>query len=188
MPTIILISGKRTCGKDTVADIIKRYLLSIGKTVDTASFGKACKSGYCKKYSHDLDRMLTDYTYKESHREELTKYFVNMRETKGDDYFLKKVIKQIDQSTCEYVLISDLRVQCEVDTFRALERKVIMIRVNSTIESRKQRGWVEKECDNHFSETELDTYDGFDFVVNNDDTIDKLTITVLRYINDLVTI
>lgn len=212
MKNIILISGKRTCGKDTAALFIQQHLISKGKTTDITGFGRALKLSFCKNQSHlisnqshltssqghltssrsepcDFARLMNDYVYKEQYREALTEYFINMKNIKGEDYFVNEVIKYIDNSDYNNYIVSDLRFMYEVKAFRSLNPtlyKVIMVRVNSTIESRMKRGWIEKSCDSDFLEIGLDNCMDFNIIVDNDNTIDDLKQRLLVLIDDIL--
>ena len=50
---IILISGKRTCGKDTSAKIISDYYSEKNYKVCTIGFAQITKMCYCKEYNVD---------------------------------------------------------------------------------------------------------------------------------------
>ncbi|VBB17568.1 hypothetical protein YASMINEVIRUS_30 [Yasminevirus sp. GU-2018] len=214
---ILMISGKRTCGKDTVAKIIVDYLTSlaeiipktafklgfnvednINKMVEVMSFAKALKKTFCSDLGYDFDRMMNDYDYKEEHRADMTNYFMKMRYIEGEDYFSNILIDDIlskHKYDSRIVIVSDLRLKGDLERFRELERgllekelegdsercsyKVVVIRVNSTEESKSKRGWHKKRCDSDFTETDLDDCTDFDFVIDNDGTLEELKNKVL---------
>lgn len=162
---IFLVSGKRTCGKDTCTEILNRYFESKGNTdVMILGFAKILKECFCKDTGSDFDRMMKDYPYKEAKRTQMTEYFVKMREEKGHDYFSKCLIQCIESSSADIYIISDLRLKCDFDAFKSKSATYDMkfIRVRATDESKILRGWTAKDCDNDFTETDLDRCKEFD--------------------------
>ena len=178
---IILISGKRSSGKDTFATILNDYFSSLKLRVKSMAFAFATKVGYCKKNNLDLDKMLNDYVYKESHRSGLLDYFL----TNGDfNWYADYVYKFIEQEydNFDVFIIHDLRIKQHMTFFETLcnqtsfnsKYNCIFIRVNASKESKIKRGWIEKPYDSDFTETDLDDNECFDLYIKNDGNIDDL--------------
>lgn len=186
--TVIMVSGKRTCGKDTITGILNKIAISKGLSVSTVSFAGFFKECYCDNTGAELNRLLTDYKYKEDKRSDMLQYFTKIREEKGHDFFCNKVIDNITKSNFDICVISDLRLTNDLKIISKYNDKInfILIRVNSKIESRKKRGWTHKECDNDPTETDLDTYDKFDKIFDNDGTIEDLEIVVKKWFDSIV--
>lgn len=183
MKLIILVSGKRTCGKDTFAQILKQLVPDINIT----SFARELKLAFCKDRNYDFDRMISDYPYKEAKREEMTEYFVNMQKTHGDDYFFNAVLKNINESDSKINVISDLRLKSDLNRFLILDKSeytIFTVRIESSIKSRMLRGFVMKEYDFDVVETDLDDYK-FDTVIENNDTINKLMKSTQNWLSML---
>lgn len=117
MKQIIIISGKRTSGKDTITDIIIDYLREKKFKVCQLSFGGILKENFSHDCKFDYDRLMNDYAYKESHRDKMIEYFTNMRNTHGNDYFSKEIMKRIDTAEYDFYIISDLRLRCDAIVF-----------------------------------------------------------------------
>lgn len=181
---VLLISGKRTCGKDTCTEIAKQYFESKRLKVSVVSFARILKELFCRDTGYDLDRMLNDYRYKEDHRYELTSYFIKMRKEKGVDFFCNHLMAHIEQTGYNLYIVSDLRLKSDFEAFKKSPYNKFIIRVNSTDESKKKRGWVAKECDNDFTEIDLDDCTEFNKIFNNDSSLQQLKTDVIIWIED----
>ena len=159
---IFLISGKAGSGKNETANVISDLL---GNTVIT-SFSK-----YIKLFAMEM----TDWDGNEDNKPRT--FLQEMGDTlRGiDENFLtKRVLEDIRVYGKYYdnVVISDVRLLNEIEYFKSNSiYDVITIRVNS-VESRRKLAEEEKK---HITELELDNYDGFDFVIDNnfDDDLEK---------------
>jgi phosphomevalonate kinase len=191
MKTVILISGKRWSGKDKSAEIIKQYISeNTSYQIDSMALAYATKVGYCKENNLNLDRMVHDQIFKESHRMGLLDYYLTNNDPKWyADYVLEYMNTKND---IHYFIIPDLRIIAHADIFKSPEITTkydiccVFIRINSSNEVKKSRGWIEKECDKDHTEIELDDYVGFDFVINNNGTLDELKtklIDIVKIIN-----
>ena len=56
---VFLISGKRTCGKDTLANILDEIFTKKNFKVLKMSFAKILKECFCKDCGYNLEKMLT---------------------------------------------------------------------------------------------------------------------------------
>lgn len=182
MKTILLISGKRTTGKDTVCEIIKE----ISKVkFDSIAFAYATKMGYCKDNNLDLNRMLNDYEYKESHRKGLLQYYLTHHDPLFYSDYVLEYINSETKNDINNFIIPDLRIREHADVFKSLDPtryRCIFIRINASDETKISRGWIRKECDDNITETGLDNYDGFDIIINNDGTRDELKIEIYNHV------
>jgi phosphomevalonate kinase len=181
MKTLIIISGKRSCGKDTVASLIKTFYEKQNKTIKILPVAYATKVGYCQKFNLDLERMVNDYEFKEQHRQGLCDYFYASEDF---DWYADYVIEQIMKVESDVYIIPDLRLKSHLVKFEKLfeflkDFNKLIVRINSTEESRCSRGWVSKTCDLDFTEIDLDNYK-FDNVINNDSTIDDLDKKIIE--------
>lgn len=160
---IFLIAGKAGSGKNEVANIIKENL---SNTVVTA-FSK-----YIKLFTLEL----TDWDGRD-----ITKpreYLQNMGDKLraiDDDFLTKRLLEDIkvyEKENIKNVVISDVRLIHEIEYFKKnTDLETIAIRVNSK-ESKRNLSDSEKS---HHTELELDTYLGFDYVIENnfDDGLEK---------------
>jgi phosphomevalonate kinase len=177
---VILISGKRLSGKDTTGLLIAQQLNHYfniehvgghpGFGIVNVNFADAIKREYAKKNNIDLDRLLSDRQFKESHRDALIKFGREARANhKGiwvEALFDGLNLKTNPQNMI--VVISDLRLFSEIIAVPAYFRsdpqlantiklKIIVVRVECTNEVRQLRGWrFEESKDNDLTELELD--------------------------------
>ena len=153
---IFLIAGKAGCGKNEVANIIKETL---SNTVIT-SFSK-----YIKLFTLEL----TEWDGRD-----ITKpreYLQNMGDKLraiDEDFLTKRILEDLEVYKREGILnviISDVRLVHELEYFKNLDNyDVVTIRVNC---SNSVRDLTDSERLHH-TETALDTYQKFDYVVYND--------------------
>lgn len=72
-------------------------------------------------------------------------------------------------ATKPIIIVSDIRRRTDVDYFTSLDIPILAVRINASDEERKERGWVATEgVDDVASECDLDDFDEWDFVINND--------------------
>lgn len=151
---VILISGKAGSGKDEVAKLLKMYL---GNTVIT----KLAK--YIKLFAIEM----TDWDGKEDDKPRtfLQEMGDNLR-LLDKNFLTKRMIEdfKLYEKFYDYVIISDVRLVNEIEYIKANYLNVVTIRVNAKESTRKL---TEKEKE-HITETELDNYNNFDYVIEND--------------------
>lgn len=181
---IIVISGKRTCGKDTVTKIINDKLVELDYDVCLMSYSGIMKESFSRDAKLCYEKLMNNYAYKELHRDKMTKYFIKMRKEKGDDYFSKKLMEKIDKTDFDFYVVSDLRLRIDAEAFEKSLYNYVMIRISSTNESRSKRGWNHESIDEHFTETDLDDYKYFDEIFRNDGSLDELTEHVRSWTSD----
>ena len=152
---VFLIAGKAGSGKNEVAIHIEEELEN---TVIT-SFSK-----YIKLFTLEL----TDWDGRD-----ITKPRVELQNM-GDklraidkDFLTKRLLEDIEvykREGISNVVISDVRLVNEIEYFKKQDEiEVITIRVNCD-NSRRNLTDIEKK---HITETELDNYDGFDYIIEN---------------------
>lgn len=167
---IFLIAGKAGSGKNEVANIIKETL---GNSVVT-SFSK-----YIKLFTLEL----TDWDGRD-----ITKpreYLQNMGDKLraiNEDFLTKRILEDIEVYKKEgitNIIISDVRLVHEIEYFKDKnDYEVISIRVNCDSSARNLTN-IEK---GHHTETDLDTYQGFDYVIENnfDETLKQQVREILE--------
>lgn len=167
---LFLIAGKAGSGKNEVAKIIKEYFPF---TVVTA-FSK-----YIKLYSLEL----TNWDGQDATKPRAFLQSMGDKLRAIDEDFLTKRVKEDLEvyrlEGIENVVISDVRLIHEIDYFK--KRKdidVITIRVNCDYCHRS----LNPEEKKHHTETELDDYGFFDYVIENkfDENLKKEVIEILK--------
>lgn len=182
--TVIFLSGKRYAGKSETSKLIKHYYMSQGKNVKITSFSYYLKKKFCEMNSLDFERFIDDHEYKDSFRDKMTKYY----KSTGPTMYVDSVIKDIQKSEYDTYIIDDMRLFNEHVKFFDMcsdEWNILYVRVNSTNETKTKRGWKNSEYDNFDIETELDNYEFFDIVLNNDSTIENLNKLFLSAITNV---
>ncbi len=172
---LYLLSGKARHGKDTAALFIKEYYESIGKKVRLTSFAK-----YIKMYAQELTdwdgseetkpRDLLQHLGTEIIREKLNK----------ETLFIDRLKDDVDiyNEFFDVVVIKDVRLPLEIDEMKKKFSKAVsihIIRVNFETE-------LVGDQLKHRTETALENYDKFDYVIENDnlEQFKKNVVQVLK--------
>ena len=82
-----------------------------------------------------------------------------------ENYWVNQTIQQINESDCDVAFITDVRFENEIDML--LKEKFISISI------RIERA-DKIEIHNHLSETSLDDYNNWNYIVDNNDTLEVL--------------
>ena len=163
---IILISGKRFAGKDTVAGklISKDGLTTKGSTLGLTrvSIADTMKLKFMEKY-HGINMF---------NREEKEKHLLELREFTHDkplSYWINATPYR------DNIVVTDIRTIEEIAFIKGKFKNVKVIRLDVSDKVRESRGWIyNKEIDESYLETELDDFD-FDLVLQNE-TVDDIEI------------
>jgi KaiC/GvpD/RAD55 family RecA-like ATPase len=96
-----------------------------------------------------------------------------------DMYWIKQLKNRIEMSNSEYILITDTRFPNEIDYIaESSEYETYSIRINRNID----RTGKEHQ---HISETALDNYNEFSYIVDNDKSLENLKVVASTIIDDL---
>lgn len=162
--TIILLSGKRFSGKDTIAaklpnltrvsiaDTMKKEFMKLHPTIDL--FDRE------QKEAHRSDLMKFTHQYPLSHWIKLTPY----------------------QDRC---IVTDIRTHEEIQFLKSKFQDVKVVRISVGDSAREKRGWkYDPKYDDTYLETELDNYE-FDLVVKNEvlEDIPKVVKEIEKILN-----
>ncbi|MBQ8659583.1 MAG: hypothetical protein IJ475_01930 [Bacilli bacterium] len=160
---LFLVAGKAGCGKNEVAKLLKEKL---GNSVIT-SFSK-----YIKLFALEL----SDWDGSDFNKPRSFLQLMGDKLRRIDVNFLTKRIledlKVYENEGIANVIISDVRMVNEIEYFKNIGNiQVITIRVNC--DSCKRKLTLDEK--NHITELELDNYDYFDYVIDNefDEKLDK---------------
>jgi len=158
---IIGISGKQLSGKDTVANILIKQFGLQGFEFKRIGLADALKQEYSEEKGITLEEIEKN---KHIYRQDLIQ-LGQKRRNENSNYWIDKVINQE-----QFLIIPDVRFLNEK---QAVELNGgIVIRVESDIKERENRGKL--SCIHDKSERMLDELDLFDFIVENNSTIDAL--------------
>lgn len=169
-PKIIIISGKASSGKSLVGNIIKQ---NINNTVLLAY------ADYLKMYAKNIANW--DGSEDTKPRELLQQLGVELIKTKIDDNMLiKRIIEDIKVYSYfyDYIVITDARFPNEIESIKNEFDNVISIRVNRDIYS------LEKKYQNHSTETGMNEYNNYDYIINNNDDIKALELKVMEVVKN----
>jgi signal peptidase I len=114
-------------------------------------------------------------------RELLQQLGVELIKTKIDDNMLiKRIIEDIKVYSYfyDYIVITDARFPNEIESIKNEFDNVISIRVNRNIYS------LEKKYQNHSTETGMNEYNNYDYIINNNDDIKALELKVMEVVKN----
>jgi len=172
---VILLSGKRKCGKDYVSDI----LLKILKDIVAFRIAAPIKKQYAKDHNLNFDKLLDASQYKEIYRQQMVLWSEQIR-ANDPNFFLRLTIEESNAKTKSIWMLTDARRLCDVLYFKSdlfKSSKVITIRICASDQTRKERGWTFTEgIDDKDTECGLDSYNDWDFVLKNDGSEQDLMI------------
>lgn len=177
MNKIIVISGNKGVGKDTVANFMQdMFHYTLCKTFAFAKPIKEMTSILLNTPVETLD----EYKDRSLHEIGLTDILMTPRnyyttigdmfcKTFGKEVFAKIILKQIEESNFEFNIITDMRFRHEYNLLKEL--KPIFIKVKSS---------RVKLDTTHYSETDLLhlSDDDFDYTIDNSGTIRDLFLKV----------
>lgn len=165
---IVVISGKQFSGKDTVANVLKEKLPDF----KLAPLADAIKIEFGKKKKLTFNEVERN---KPLYRAELI-VLGNKRRNEDADYWIKKILNSENN-----ILVSDVRLPHEIETFEKLH--AVKIRVEADREERAKRGKLVKEDDP--TETGLDDYKDWDYIIENNGTVNELEEKALRIAKEI---
>lgn len=88
LPLVILVCGKRKCGKDFVSETL---CATLGATSAIFRISEPLKKSYATFHGLDFDQLMSATSYKETHRKEMIKWGEGVRE-KDPEYFCRFVV------------------------------------------------------------------------------------------------
>lgn len=192
----VLISGKRTAGKDYVAEKISQSwakMRAMRNRGHCAVFQLAdvVKRKFTQVKGLDAAKLSSqdaaDRAYKEEHRQALTEFFslyLQQFDSAQErvNHICSGVVQSVrdsggDQNGTEgiaCVCVSDVRAPAEMAWFEEKDpphvSNVFRVRVEASDETRARHGWTyEAGKDDDPTETGLDAYSNWDMVFNNDE-------------------
>ena len=172
---IILIGGKARSGKDTLADFMIEDLENKNK--------KVCKiqvSQYIKYYA--MKYFGWDGEEETKPRELLIHLGTDIIRNKIDENFhVNRLVQDIEVLSYfyDYFIVSDIRFPVEIEKVKEAYDNVISIKM-----IRESDELTEKQKNNR-TETSLDNYDKFDYVIINDQTLEVLKEKAKEILNEI---
>ncbi|XP_070691756.1 phosphomevalonate kinase-like [Pempheris klunzingeri] len=164
-PRLVLVfSGKRKSGKDYVTDLIQDRL---GPDVCCVlRLSGPLKQQYAQDCGLDLDQLLGPGPYKERYRADMIRWGETQR-CQDPGFFCRLATRGARQPVW---VVSDARRLSDLQWFWSeFPRQTRSIRVQSSEETRKQRGWsFTSGVDDVESECGLDSGVKFDWIITNE--------------------
>ena len=189
--TIIIISGKRYSGKSFIGTYIMNKLKKFNINIEFLHAANILKYEFCEKYQINYNKLLSDRSYKEKYRIKMTHFYNQTKKSKSIDYYNEKLLEHINKTTKPTIYILDVRHKFEIDFYEKYNFTIIKIRINTDDKIKKSRGWkYDKIIDEDITETDLDNYVDWDFVLNNNQNgtnhIDRFIESLLKIINSKI--
>ena len=163
---IIILSGKARTGKDTSGLYFKEYYESKGFKVKLLAY-----ASYIKMYAKEIiDWDGTDETKPRSFLQELGTEIIRERIDKL--FFVNRIIEDIKVYSFffDVIVITDARVEEEIVNLKRCFKDVVSINV-------ERPGFVNELNTNeqkHLTEVGLDRFEGYDYILVNDSSLDEL--------------
>lgn len=177
---IILISGKAQNGKSETAKILKRKLELKNKKVLITAFGNLVKFS-CNKFFG------TTYEKTKENRSTWQRVGTDIVRKQNENFWVDLVISFIllfeKEAKWDYVIIDDCRFTNELERFSGFD--TINLRINRL----NFQSPLTSEQQNHISETKLDNYEHFDYIINAESGLDNLEREVdmfLKWLGDKI--
>ena len=168
-PKIFLLSGKARSGKNEISKIIERYYSN--KKCITISFGYYIKD-YAKRISD------WDGSEETKPRELLQQLGIELVRNKIDKrLFIDRILQDIEIFSYFYdiIVISDVRLLDEITILKEKYPNSVSIRV---IRNNYENNLTEEQK-NHLTETDLDEYNDFDYIVENGENLEEKITKIL---------
>ncbi len=172
---IILIGGKARSGKDTTADILIKELEQKGKKVCRVQVGQYIKY-YATKYFG------WDGKEETKPRDLLNKLGTDIiREKIDPDFHVDRLIQDIKVLSYFYdtFVVSDIRFPVEIEKTNSAFDNVISIKVQ------RQSDELNDAQKKHISENMLDNYDNFDYIIDNNGSLEELEMKAKNILTEI---
>lgn len=175
---IFVVAGKANSGKDTTCELINNYVKLKGKNAVNLQF-----SSYIKMYAKTISGWNGDEETKPRHLlQELGTEVI--RNNIDNEFFIKRIIGDINVYSyySDVITISDARMPEELDSIKNSFKKVYKIK----IERPNYENNLNQEERKHITETALDNYNDYDYVLVNDGTLEDLNKKVIDIIDEVI--
>ena len=177
-PIIFLVAGRARSGKGTIAKYLENYYQDLNKKVIISPYTK-----YLKKYIEDITDEKIDDDNKP--RELLQKISSDLikKELNKHNFFIDRQLEDLEIYSyfADIIIIPDVRFEKEIEVIKERYNKVISIGV---IRPNYQSD-LTKEQLNDITETSLDNYKRYDYVITNDESEKKLHTNLLKILEEI---
>nr|CAI5843063.1 unnamed protein product [Callosobruchus analis] len=176
---VLLVSGKRKCGKDYICEKLK-LLIGAEKSCVIRISGPL-KALYAENHGLDLKELMSDGPYKEIYRQDMITWSDKIR-SENPAYFCKAACDNGTAPKKLVWIVSDIRRKSDIKWFKETYGDLVKtVRILATDDVRMQRGWVFKQgIDDIESECGLDDYTEWDYQVSNNSEEDsKIAVDII---------
>ena len=168
-PKLFIISGKARSGKNEISKIIEKYYNN--KKVISISFGY---------YIKDYAKRVSDWDGREETkpRELLQQLGIELIKNKiNNKLFINRILEDIEIFSYFYdiIVVNDARLIDEIEILKEKYPKSISIRVIRDNYDNK----LTIDQKNHLTEIDLDNYNSFDYIIKNNEELEKKIINIL---------
>ncbi len=176
-PLIFCICGKARSGKSLVSEYINNRLKEDGYKVIISPYTK-----YLKQYISEITGEKITETNKPRNLLQQVSSQIIKGELGNSNFFINRQIEDINLYSYffDIVIIPDVRFPEEIDALKQIYKKVISIGINRM----NYKSDLTLEQQNDITETSLDNYQKYDFLLVNDNT-KKLQQDTLKVLNFL---
>ena len=177
-PTIYLLSGKARNGKDTIAGFLKKFYEADGKKVIYSRAGK-----YIRYYAIEMTGWDgSEETKPRDLLQELGTEVIRNKLNKKE-MFIQRQLDDIEIYSYFYdaIIVPDIRLPRDIDSVKEKFDNVVTIEVNRINFDSSLTGNQKK----HITETAMDNYKDFDYIVTND-TLEKLEEDIYKIYREVV--
>ena len=177
-PIIFLVAGRARSGKGTIAKYLENYYQDLNKKVIISPYTK-----YLKKYIEDITGEKIDDDNKP--RELLQKISSDLikKELNKHNFFIDRQLEDLEIYSyfADIIIIPDVRFEKEIEVIKERYSKVISIGVTRP----NYQSDLTKEQLNDITETSLDNYEKYDYVIINDESIKQLHTNLLKILEEI---
>jgi hypothetical protein len=177
-PIIFIIAGKANAGKDTTADIIDNYAMLKELKAVNLQF-----SSYIKMYAKVISGWNgEEETKPRSLLQELGTEVI--RNKIDNNFFINRIVGDIEVYSyyADLITISDARLPEELDTIAKEFKNVYKLKINRP----NFNNHLTTDEKHHRTETALDNYNNYDYIIENDGTIEDLSIKVNEIVEKII--
>jgi len=182
---IVLISGKRKCGKDYLASQLCAHLNTTTRhTAAIVHLSAPIKYAYASEHHLDYEQLMSDGEYKELHRAAMVDWSERMRANDAD-YFCRLAAPPLppsDQPTPTVLIIADCRRPTDLAYFARhfSTSHIFRLRIHATDVVRRARGFVYTVgIDDCATECALDDYTDWHMTFENNSSTDCMFISTI---------
>lgn len=173
-PKIFVLSGKAQSGKNLIADVIEEFHKN-----------KKCIQLSYAYYLKQYVKKITDWDGKEETkpRDLLQSFGIDLIKKIDSQLLIRRVMEDIKVYSYffDVIIVTDARLIEEVEIPKELFNCV-------TIRLNRDNNNLTVEQKSHITETNLDNYDKFDYIINNNinDDVDDLKNEVIKILKEVI--